>query len=347
MEGRSAFEVLGVGPETPDVDIKAAYRRLAKELHPDRNGGDPERAARFRAVVDAYRRLSTPSGRAEEVRRYGARRGRGDAESQWTKGPRDSGRARRHDGMSPRRPSRGNDLHGRVDLTLDFVLAGGIVEFELAEGPCSECGGRRWRRGVSPVPCPECGGEGCFRGTRGMMRVRIECRACNGTGFTTQMPCPACAGKGRVRGIKVPLTVPPGCEDGHSWRIEGAGLPGRDGGPAGDLVVTARIRPHPDYERVGNDLHRTVRIGVADAVLGTRLAFQGLDGDPVDIRIPPGTQPGDCLRITGRGMPDMSGEGRGDLLVEVRVALPTVLNEEITKAFERIREIEAARSLGS
>lgn len=348
MATRDYYAVLGVPRDASPEAIKKAYRRLAIQYHPDRNPNNPEAEERFKEISEAYAVLSDPEKRAV-FDRYGAEglKGQGfrfdpdDIFSQFMDlfggafgdlfglgGSRGRGR------------ERGRDQQVVLSLSLEEAARGGEHEVTLSrEEPCATCGGSRAAPGTAPETCPTCRGQGRVAHSQGLFTIATTCPRCRGAGRVVRTPCPDCRGSGRQHvEHRVRVAVPKGVDTGNTLRVSGAG--GRaTGGLAGDLYVVIEVRDDPALKRQGDDLLHEATIGVADAVLGTRLRVPGVLGE-VEVKVPPGTQPGDAIRVAGEGMPRLEGRGRGDLWVRVDVAIPKDPPRAVRKLYEQIRELE-------
>jgi molecular chaperone DnaJ len=353
------YALLGVDRSATEDELKRAYRRLARQLHPDANGGDPEAEARFKEVTVAYETLRDP----ERRRRYDlfgpdAERAARDA------GPMDGfamdlgdlfgaffgGGAPGTTGRS-RGPRRGDDVEVVLDLRFEEAAFGARREVPLTlPATCPTCRGNGARPGTTPVSCPECRGSGQVRRVRqsflGQVVTTLACSRCRGQGEVVASPCPDCRGEGR-RALErtVTIEVPPGVDTGATLRVAGAGAAGPRGGPPGDLYVHLRVAPHPHFERSGADLLTTVHVGMAQAALGTEVPLETLDGTE-RLSVPEGTQSGTVIRLPGRGVPRLKGRGRGDLVVEVVVDTPTGCSPEEVELLRRLAELRG-ESVGS
>jgi molecular chaperone DnaJ len=342
------YIVLGVRRSASADDIRRAYKRLARRFHPDINPGDREAAARFRDILSAYETLVDP----ERRRRY-------DHGEPVTAAPRAAGFAgfdfspQVHSertttfgdlfagAIDPRpaalrRPQRGADLH----LTLTVPLAALVAPSRHAiawshDVVCAVCAGSGDGRST-PAPCPACAGTGNIRVARGHMVFTTGCAACNGSGRQPAARCAACDGLG-VSAQTEPLVVdvPAGVADGAVLRLPGLGHAGRRGGPPGDLHVAIATAPDALYRRHDSDLHFDLPLALHEAALGARIPIRLLDGSTVRLRIPPGTQSGQRIRLRERGLPSPRDGRRGDVVAEVRLMLPRVLDE---RAKELLRE---------
>lgn len=348
------YIVLGIERQATPADIKRAYRRLARRFHPDINPGDREAARRFHEILEAYETLIDPDRR----RRYDAGQplghagepsfgfagfdfsGRAQASAATTFGElfeevfTRRAQARREGGPEP-----GADLHRR--LTLEFEEAWrGLTHLESVtrHETCRACEGAGVHRAMESR-CMACEGSGTVRSMRGHMVFAKTCPTCQGAGRLRQQPCELCHGQGvEARAEVVTVRVPPGVDTGARVRVPGKGHAGVRGGPPGDLYLDIEVRPHALYQREGDDLRMTVPIAIHEAALGARIDVPTPDG-PARLRIPPGTQSGQRFRLRDRGAPSARTGVRGDLVVEVRLMLPRVLDErskELLREFGRI-----------
>jgi molecular chaperone DnaJ len=345
---RSHYEVLGVPPTASDEEVKRAYRDLARRYHPDSNPDDADAEERFKEVSTAYETLRDP----ERRRRYdlfgetsGVARGGnadafgfGDLFDAFFGG--DPFGARR----GPTGPTRGADAEVVVDLTLADAMFGTTHTIEVSlPATCPRCEGSGCEPGTHPSRCDACGGTGEVRQVRrsilGQIVTASPCAICEGTGRRILTQCRDCRGDGRVRAQQtIDVEVPAGVDEGQRLRLAGRGPAAPRGGVPGDLYVTVRVAPHPDFERHGDDLLHVRRVGASQAALGARLLVAGLDGEH-EIAVPPGTQPGQVFRVKHAGIPSVRGRGRGDLLVRVDVEVPARLSEEEAELWRRLAEL--------
>lgn len=342
MADSDYYEVLGVPRDASEEEIKKAYRNLARKYHPDANPGDPQAEERFKKINEAYEVLRDPEKRArydQFGRVQGSQGGSAGYGDFGGFGPNPfedifdmffgmgTPRSRRAPGPEP-----GADLQVVLEISLEEAAHGvaKVVEVTRAE-TCPACGGFGGEGGAKPTTCPVCGGRGQVQHVQQTALGRFvtvhTCERCGGTGQVISQPCHRCQGTGRVKVRRqLEVQVPPGVDTGHKLRLSGEGEGGRRGGPAGDLYVTIRVREHEIFRRDHNDLLVTVPVGFAQVALGATIEVPSLDG-PAKLHIPAGTQSGSVFRLRGKGMPDVRGYGRGDLVVTVQVRTPTTLTE--------------------
>ena len=346
------YIVLGVQQGASESEIKRAYRRLARRFHPDINPGDQTAVARFRQILEAYETLIDPARRSRYDAGHptdpdGARQGSGFEGFDFsTRGVDYSATfgdlfaevlSERGTRQTP--AQRGADLHVEMPVTFEESLSGAQRALTVTRRDhCRVCSGSgRTRAGTGP--CHLCQGTGAVRSVRGHMIFSRSCGACSGTGHQRPRPCEPCAGIGQeTRSETVTVRIPPGLADGDRLRVPGKGNVGVSGGPAGDLYVTAKVSPHSVFRREGDDLNMSVPIAVHEAALGARVEVRTLEGT-ARLRIPPGTQSGQRFRLRGHGAPSTRNGQRGDLIVEVRIMLPRLLDErskELLREFGRI-----------
>lgn len=344
------YELLGVPRNATEDQIKRAYLKLAKELHPDANPDDRHAEERFKAVNLAYETLRDPERRRQYdmfglagVGRSGAGAGGpgdpfagfgagglGDLFDAFFGGGMAGGMGAR---TSRTGPLRGEDAE--VNMTLEFSEAVFGIERELTirlPQTCATCQGSGARPGTTPVTCSNCSGTGEVRRVRqsilGQMVTATPCPRCGGTGEEISSPCADCRGEGRRREERsFVVEVPAGVDEGSTLRLTGRGAGGVRGGPPGDLYVHLQVRPHPTITRRGFDLHSVMHVAMSQAVLGTNVEFETLDGTE-EIEVPAGAQGGREIRLRGRGVPHLQGRGRGDLIVSLVVDTPTELTKE-------------------
>ncbi|OAG27889.1 molecular chaperone DnaJ [Thermodesulfatator autotrophicus] len=352
MREKDYYQILGVSRNASQEEIKKAYRRLARQYHPDLHPGDKEAEERFKEISEAYEVLSDPEKRAI----YDARGWRGlhergyegftdvdDIFSTFSDlfeeffGIRFGGGPTRE-----RRPRRGADLSYEITVTLEDVYFGREIPIEIERYEnCSACQGTGLAPGASPKYCPTCKGRGHVVHSEGFFRLSTTCPTCHGQGTLITDPCPACKGKGRVRKKKkLSVKVPPGIEDGSVIKVSGEGEAGLLGGPPGDLYLKVRILPHEIFERKGKDLFLEVPISVIDAILGTEVEIPTLE-EEIKVKIPPGIQPDENLAIEGKGLPDWRTNKKGNLLLRLKIEIPKDLTPrqiELLKEFQAIEK---------
>lgn len=333
------YETLGVARDAGQDEIKKAYRRLARELHPDVNPS-PEAAERFKDVTHAYDVLGDATSRAEYDRGpqpgMGGGFGFGDIFEQFFGG---GGRGQ---GPRPRRQP-GQDSLLRVDLDLGDVVFGVHRELRVQTAVlCGSCQGACTSPGTSEERCTMCGGSGHVqrqvRSLLGNVVTSQPCQHCQGHGTTIPSPCPTCAGHGRVRAERsIPVDIPAGVDTGLRIQLPGQGEVGEAGGPAGTLYLEINVKHHDVFSRSGDDLLGTLEVSMPDAALGTSATVEAIDG-PVDVEVRAGVQSGDVITVGGRGVTRLRGAGRGDLRLGVQVVTPTRLDRRSEELLRELRD---------
>jgi molecular chaperone DnaJ len=356
MAQRDYYEVLEVPKNASSDDLKSAFRRLARQYHPDVNNA-PDAEERFKEINEAYAVLSDPERRAA-YDRFGHAGVRGpsgapDFNVDFSDfadifgdlfGFGGFGRGSRRARNSPRR---GADLQYRIELSFEDAVFGVEREIEITRDEvCATCSGSGAEPGTSPVRCSTCNGAGEVRQARqtilGSMVQVSTCPTCNGAGETIATPCHTCQGRGLERRTrKKVVAIPAGVDTGTQIRLAGEGQPGINGGPNGNLYIAIQVKSHKYFRRRETDVLLDLDINVAQAALGAEVDIPTVDG-PAKLKIPAGTQPGKVLRLRGKGVPHLRGNGRGDQLVIVNVEIPARLNSDQRKLFEQL-----AKSLGS
>jgi molecular chaperone DnaJ len=357
---KELYEVLGVKKDASPAEIKKAYRKLARQYHPDTNSGDKDAEERFKEVQGAYDVLSDPEKRKEYdqvgQRIFNGARGQpGGGNFQWSGNLGDlgdlgdlsdlfggmfGGRATRGSSRRAPRGERGRDVEVVVSLSFEDSLKGVTTKIPVElEMPCSVCHGSGAEPGTSPIICPQCRGRGVVSEDEGFFAFSRPCPRCGGNGTVIEHPCKRCKGSGRERRTKrYTVKIPPGVKDGTRIRLKGKGEAGTNGGPPGDLIVVTRVAPSPLYERRGFDLVLEVPVTYAEAALGATVEIPTPDGR-VALKVPPGSQDGKLLKVKGRGAPKLKGGGRGDLLARLRVAVPTKLSKAERDAIENLQKV--------
>ena len=358
---RDYYEVLGVDKSASDDEIKKAYRKKAKEYHPDLHPGDKEAEDKFKEANEAYEVLSDPDKKSKYDRF-----GHAGVDPNYGAGGSGGGFGGGFGGMdfdlgdlfgsffgggfggggrqaNPNAPRRGSDTQARVTLSFEEAAKGckRTVEFNRVE-ICPDCHGSGAASGTSPETCPECHGRGQVnvqqRTPFGVIQTSKACSKCGGKGKVIKTPCQKCHGKGAVaKKVNVEVNIPAGIDDRQVLNVRGEGNSGINGGPSGDLHVTVLVRPHPFFERDGYDVWCEITISFAQAALGDTLEVQTLDGK-VRYDVPAGTQPGTVFKLRGKGIQVLNGRGRGDQLVRVIVNVPKNLS---SKQKELLREFDA------
>jgi molecular chaperone DnaJ len=354
------YQVLGVAESASEKEVTRAYRKLAKQYHPDANPGSEER---FKEITAAYEVLGDADKRKEydEVRRlgpvganfggFGGAGGPGAAGGQdYTFRYEDAAGAGGAGGLGDllggifgrggrtargAGPQRGSDLEAELHLSFQDAVEGVTTTVNVTgDAPCHTCRGTGAAPGTAPTVCPRCGGRGVLDDNQGLFSFSQPCPTCGGRGVRVETPCPTCHGTGaELRARQVRVRIPPGVVDGQRIRVKSRGGPGRNNGPAGDLYVIVRVAHHELFGRRGRDLTLTVPLTFSEAALGATIRVPTLDG-PVSLRVPPGTPSGRTFRVRGRGVP--GGKKPGDLLVTVQVAVPPHLTDAQREAVEAL-----------
>jgi len=353
MAKRDYYEVLGVSKGASNRDLKDAFRRLAKECHPDRCNGDPDAEGRFKEVGEAYEALKDPQRRAAYDRFGHAafESGLGHTGAHAFGADFSASMSAMFDDlfgefMGQRRPrqrsarERGSDLRYNMEITLAEAYEGKTAQIRVPTSvTCETCTGSGARAGTAPTACRTCGGIGKVRAAQGFFTIERTCPTCQGRGEVIETPCPACNGSGRVtRERTLSVTIPEGVEDGTRIRLAGEGEAGLRGGPAGDLYIFLSIKPHEFFQRDGADLFCRVPIAMTMAALGGQIEVPTIDGGKSGVKIPEGTQGGKQVRLKAKGMPVLRSKQQGDLYIQVEVETPKSLTRkqrELLKEFEK------------
>ena len=351
MADQDYYELLGVPRGADDGAIKSAYRRLAKECHPDRHGGCRDQEARFKAISEAYDVLKDPQKRAAYDRFGKAAFQNGGGHDPFGQGGfegfSDIFSSIFGEFMDPRgqrqNAARGSDLRYDLELTLEQAFAGTEANITVeALGTCEHCHGRGCTRTDNCAQaCGTCGGMGKVRAQQGFFVVERSCPGCRGSGEIIADPCAACQGEGRAlkrRGLNV--KIPAGVDEGTRIRVAGEGEAGVRGAASGDLYIFVHMKRHPLYAREGTTLIAECPVSFTCAALGGSITLPGLDGGKIDIKIPSGIQSGEQLRQRGAGMTVLNGRGRGDLVARILVETPTRLSSKQKKLLEEFRGTE-------
>jgi molecular chaperone DnaJ len=359
------YKVLGIGRNASDEEIKKAYRKLARQYHPDTNQGDARAEERFKEISAAHDVLSDPEkrkaydqgtgpfaaggGAGFDPNAFGsfsdilsnlfggggggggAAGGRGRGGGPGAGGPGTTGRAR---------PQRGRDLETEVSLSFKEAVEGAQSSLAIpTTTPCETCHGTGARPGTSPVVCPVCQGRGVESQGQGLFSITQPCSRCGGSGSIVESPCPTCGGSGARRTIKrLRVNIPAGVKEGSRVRIAGKGEPGVNGGPPGDLFVVTRVAPSPVFRQVGDHLEVEVPLTVVEALQGATVEVPTLHGRK-RLRVAPGTKHGTVQRLRGEGSPRLGDKGRGDIHYRFTIELPTSLNAEQREAVDRLAQV--------
>jgi molecular chaperone DnaJ len=347
------YEILGVSRQASQEEIKKAYRRLARQYHPDLRPGDKEAEERFKEISEAYEVLSDPQKRAiYDAQGHSGLHDHGyqgftdvedifaafsDLFEEFLGGFGGFGRSR----ARGRRPRRGPDLSYEITVSLEDIYRGKEVELEIERyESCEACGGSGLAPGAQPQYCPTCRGRGYVVHSEGFFRLSTTCPRCHGAGTFVSEPCPECRGQGRRRvKRKIKVKIPPGLEEGAVLKVPGGGEAGIHGGPPGDLYLRVHILPHKLFERHGKDLLLEVPLPVTEAILGGEIEVPTLE-EPVKVKVPAGMQPGETLILEGKGLPDPQGGRRGDLILRFKIEIPKKLTKRQEELLREFAEIE-------
>ena len=350
MSKRDYYEVLGVSRGCTEVELKAAFRKLAMQHHPDRNPGDGDCEHRFKEINEAYDVLKDGDKRAAYDRfghaafEHGGMGGGhgfgadfGSTFADIFEGIFGMGSVR---GRSSGR-ERGSDLRYNMEISLDEAFIGKTAQIRIPTSViCEACSGSGAKAGTKPKPCATCSGAGKIRHAQGFFTLERTCPTCQGRGQVIDDPCKVCGGGGRVtRERTLSVNIPAGVEDGTRIRLAGEGEAGLRGGPAGDLYIFLEVTPHEFFQRDGADLHCRVPISLASAALGGEFEVPAIDGSKVRVKVPPGTQTGRRFRLTSKGMPVLRSKQTGDMYVQVAVETPQNLTKrqrELLAEFEKL-----------
>lgn len=344
---RDYYEILGVSRDAAIAEIKKAYRRLAVQYHPDRNPDDPAAEEKFKEASEAYAILADPEKRAR-YDRFGHRGVEGEAFTGFDAssfgdfadilgdlfGFGDIFGSRGRGARSG--PRRGRDLQYTMSITLEEAASGVDKTIRIPRlGTCERCSGEGVQPGTSLETCGTCNGAGQVMYRRGFLSVAQTCPSCGGAGRMNRHPCEGCSGRGLVENeASLKVKVPPGIDTGMRLRLAGEGEGGLRGGPSGDLYVVLAVEEHELFQRDGRDLHLELPVTVFQAMIGARVRVPTILGDEETVEVADGSQPGDVIRVKGRGMPEVDGVRRGDLHVHLRVVVPRKLSAEQRRLVE-------------
>jgi molecular chaperone DnaJ len=358
---RDYYDVLGVAKTASADEIKKAYRKAARTLHPDRNPGDAAAEERFKELGEAYDVLSDPEKRKryDTFGRFGARTGAGAGNGPGAGAGGGFGFDTAFDlgdifgGLFNRgarggrggRPARGADIEAQVEISFEDALRGVTVRVPVDKSvTCTTCNGSGAAPGTSPTICPVCKGRGVTSESQGFFSLSQPCARCNGAGTVVEKPCPTCAGAGRLRTTKTyQVRIPAGVRDGTRIKVAGKGEAAPAGGTqAGDLYVVTRVADSPLYKRRGDDLVIDVPVTFSEVAMGAEIELPAPDGSTVRVKVPAGSTDGRMLRVRGRGAPRLNGSLNGDLLVRLRIAVPSKISKREREALERLQEIQSS-----
>ncbi len=357
MAKRDYYEILGVPRTASEQDLKSAFRKQAKEHHPDKNPDDSTAEKKFKELNEAYEVLKDPQKRAAYDRfghaafdGAGAGRGPGgggfgpdfatsmsdifdDLFGEFMGG-------RRGGGQRSSGRERGADLRYNMEITLDEAFTGKTAQIRVPTSvPCETCQGSGARAGTKPTTCPTCAGAGKVRASQGFFTIERTCPTCMGRGEIISDPCPVCSGAGRVMKERtLSVNIPAGVEDGTRIRLSGEGEAGLRGGTAGDLYIFLSIKPHEFFQRDGSDVFCRVPISMTTAALGGHIEVPTLDGTKSRVKVPDGTESGKQFRLKGKGMPVLRSGATGDMYIQVEVETPKNLTRrqrELLEEFEK------------
>lgn len=354
MAKRDCYEILGIAKGASDDEIKRAYRKLAIQFHPDRNQGDKEAEEKFKEATEAYEILSSPEKRRiyDQYGYTGVNNAGGPTydpnafrgfEDLFGGGFGDFFGSFFGGGGPGRGPGRNRGADLRYDITIDLKQANTGHKFTMTLSSlveCEVCHGKGTKDESSRKVCPTCQGSGQVQKTAGFFAVASTCPACHGEGYIVENPCSACTGRGVVKKQReLSVTIPPGIGDGQNLRLEGRGDVGPHGGTPGDLYIHIRVKPHEFLERHHDDLYCLIPINIVTATLGGEILVSTLNDEKVKLKVPPGVQDGELLRLRGKGMSILNGGGRsGDMYVKIRVIVPKKLSGQAKRLLEQLGE---------
>ena len=342
------YEILSVKRNATDAEIKKAYKKLARQYHPDVNPGNKEAEEKFKEISEAYHVLSNKELKkkydqfghtnrwAEEFGGFDFSNfdfgGFGSIFEDFLGGGRTAAKTRV--------PSQGRDLQYSMEIGFMDAVKGISTTISInKEVACDECGGRGLKKGGSRSVCPDCNGSGSRTVSKGPLRFSQTCNRCLGTGYLNMEPCRACSGRGSYqKNERLRVRIPAGVDTGSRVRLAGKGEPGINGGAPGDLYIITKVHPHLFFERKGDNIYVEIPVTLGEAVFGTKIEVPTIDGKTL-MKIPPGTQNGQKFRLYGKGIPHLKGGGRGDKYVTVQVSIPKNLDEnskELLKQFEKL-----------
>ena len=360
MAKRDFYEVLGCQKGADDAALKSAYRKLAMQFHPDRNPGNSEAEGRFKEINEAYDTLKDPQKRAAYDRfghaafENGGGRGPAGFGPEFASSMSDifedifgdfMGGGRRGSGGGAAR-LRGSDLRYNLEISLEESFEGRTVEIDVPTlTTCDTCEGSGAKPGTGTHACRQCGGHGKIRAAQGFFTIERTCPVCQGRGVMMDQPCTDCGGQGRrQQNRKLSVDIPKGIEDGTRIRLANEGEAGLRGGPPGDLYIFISIKPHSLFQRDGADLYARVPIAMSTAALGGEFEVPTLDGTRAKVKVASGTQPGQRVRLKGKGMPVLRSKDVGDLYVQLDIETPQNLSRRQRELLEEFARLETAET---
>jgi molecular chaperone DnaJ len=349
---KDPYQTLGVAKKASEDEIKKAYRKLARQYHPDKNQGDKQAEERFKEIQEAYSILSDADKRRAydsgggifgggfdpgNFRGGGFGGGIGDILSDLFGGAAGGGRP---GGAQARKPQRGRDIENEVHISFDQAMEGAQVPVSVAlSAPCPTCRGTGAKPGTQPSVCSRCQGRGVEAESQGLFSISQPCRQCGGTGTEIKDPCPTCNGSGQTRQVKrYRVNIPAGVRNGSRVRLAGKGEPGPRGGPAGDFYVITRVGESQLFKRKGDNLEVEVPVTIVEAIRGATIEVPTLSGTK-RIRVPPGTQHGTIQRLRGEGPPRLGGRGRGDIHYRLVIDVPSSLSREQLEVVDELAQV--------
>ncbi len=365
------YDILGVNRKASDPDIKKAFRKLARKYHPDVNPGDKVAEQKFKELNEAYEVLSDSKKRKQYDQfghaafdpgfgqgagpqgGFGGFEGFGGQGAEFFSGGRGfedifGGMFGERQGRS-RGPQKGEDVNYSVEVNLEDAIFGTTMQVDLQrEVSCATCGGAGARPGTSRSTCPSCRGTGSVTSGRGFIHIPQTCPTCHGEGTIIPSPCTSCGGRGKMpKTDRMNVKIPPGVDNGSKVRMPGMGGPGMNNGPAGDVYIVTRVRPHHYFERKGDNLYSEAKVTVKEAALGEKIEIPTVDG-VVSLSLPLGVQSGQQLKLKGKGVPHFGGGGVGDHYVTIQVVTPTGLSEqdkELIRQLDRMHPSDPRKDL--
>ena len=353
---RDYYEVLGIHKNASDIDVKKAFRKLARKIHPDVNPGDKSAEQKFKELNEAYEVLSDPKKRQQYDQfghaafGTGAGPGTGAGFEGFASGAGPEYFRNQNFGgfedvfgsifgerVRPRGPLKGEDLTYSVEIDLEDAIFGRAMQIDLQrEVTCATCSGSGAQPGTSRRTCPSCMGSGTISQGRGFMQIAQPCPTCRGEGTINPNPCKTCGGRGVTpKSERINVKIPPGVDSGSKVRVAGMAGPGAQGGPPGDVYIITKVRPHSYFERKGDNLYSDVKVTFKEAALGDKIEIPTVDGI-VSMTLPQGVQTGQQLKLKGKGVPHLGSSGVGDHYVTIKVATPTGLGEHAKELLQEL-----------